>query len=108
MEDVDAELAQLGADRLAEAAEGELARAVLGRLRHAAPGEDRTDVGDARRNELAWSGRRGVPPEKVADRIVHGIERRQNEVAILWEDWWIVKGARAVPWLFDWALKRHG
>ncbi len=78
---------------------------------HASPSTIATDFRDnlvERRNELAWSGRRGVAPEKVADRIVQGIERRQNEVAILWEDWWIVRGARLVPWLFDWALRRHG
>lgn len=60
------------------------------------------------RSQLAWAKRRGVSPEKVAERIVHGIERRQNEVAILWEDWWILRGARFVPWLFDRVLLRHG
>lgn len=60
------------------------------------------------RSQLAWAKRRGVTPERVANRIVQGIERRQNEVAILWEDWWFVKGARFVPWVFDRVLRRHG
>lgn len=60
------------------------------------------------RSQLAWAKRRGVTPEKVADRLVYGIDRRQNEVAILWEDWWFVRGARFVPWLFDRVLRRHG
>jgi short-subunit dehydrogenase len=78
---------------------------------HASPSTIATDFREnlvERRNELAWSGRRGVSPEKVANRIVQGIERRQNEVAILWEDWWIARGARFVPWLFDRVLRRHG
>ena len=58
--------------------------------------------------QVLWAKRRGVSPEKVADRLVRGIQRRQNEVAIVWEDWWFVKGARFVPWVFDWVLKRHG
>jgi short-subunit dehydrogenase len=60
------------------------------------------------RSQLPWANRRGVAPERVADRLVQGIERRQNEVAILWEDWWFVRGARFVPWLFDRVLRRHG
>lgn len=52
--------------------------------------------------------RHGVTAEQVARRIVHGIERRRNEVAIAWEDWAIVRATRFVPGVLDWWLKRRG
>lgn len=57
---------------------------------------------------VPWGKRAGVSPERVADRVVRGIERRRNEVAIAWEDWGIVRLTRWVPWVLDLAMKRHG
>ncbi|QDT67973.1 General stress protein 39 [Planctomycetes bacterium MalM25] len=61
-----------------------------------------------RLNTVPWADRPGVSPEKVAQRVLHGVARRRNEVAIVWEDWAIVRAARFTPWLLDWWLKRHG
>lgn len=58
--------------------------------------------------DVPWGRRRGVSPERVADRVVRGIERRRNEVAVVWEDWFVVRLARFAPWLLDAALRRYG
>lgn len=52
--------------------------------------------------------RLGVSPERVAKRIVLGIERGRNEVAITWEDWIIVHASRHVTGVLDWWLRRQG
>lgn len=61
-----------------------------------------------RKTQVPWGNRGGVSPEKVADRIVRGIEKHRNEVAILWEDWAFVRLARFAPWLLDWKLGKYG
>lgn len=61
-----------------------------------------------RAEQVPWGNRGGVSPERVADRVVRGIERRQKEVAILWEDWLFVRLARFAPWVLDWKLGRYG
>ncbi len=57
---------------------------------------------------VPWGNRPGVTPERVAERVVRGVERRRNEVAIAWEDWAVVRLTRWVPWVLDLAMKRHG
>lgn len=61
-----------------------------------------------RKTQVPWGNREGVSPERVAERVVHGIERRRKEVAIRWEDWAFVRLARFTPWLLDWKLGRYG
>lgn len=61
-----------------------------------------------RTTQVPWGNRGGVSPERVAERVVRGIERRRNEVAIRWEDWAFVRLARFTPWLLDWKLGKHG
>lgn len=61
-----------------------------------------------RAEQVPWGNRAGVSPERVADRIFRGVERRRNEVAILWEDWAFVRLARFAPWILDWKLGKHG
>lgn len=78
---------------------------------HASPSTIQTEFREhlvERRQNVPWSGRRGVSPERVAERVVWGIGRRKNEVAITWEDWAIVRAARFAPWLVDRAVRRYG
>lgn len=60
------------------------------------------------RGPLAWSGRRGVSPERVAERIVSGVQRRQSEVAITWEDWAYVRLTRFAPGVLERVMLRYG
>ncbi|TWT96194.1 putative oxidoreductase SadH [Botrimarina colliarenosi] len=95
---------------LCEAVRPEMARLGIHVL-HASPSTIASEFREhliERREHVPWGERRGVTPEKVAARVVWGVERRKNEVAIAWEDWAIVRGARYAPWLFDWLLSRHG
>ncbi|MEQ8848556.1 SDR family NAD(P)-dependent oxidoreductase [Botrimarina sp.] len=78
---------------------------------HASPSTIRTEFREhliERKESVPWGGRGGVSPDRVARRVVHGIRRGRNEVAIVWEDWAIVRAARAAPWLLDRALRRYG
>ena len=47
-----------------------------------------------------------VPAAKVADRIVSAIARGERDVYISWKDRVFVWGARSLPGLFEWAMKR--
>lgn len=76
---------------------------------HASPSTINTgfrDHGLEAAEDSPWPKRRGVSPERVARRIVRGIERRRNEVSITWEDWAVVRLARFAPWVLDRALRR--
>lgn len=78
---------------------------------HASPS---TIASDFRRHRVEaaadspWPAREGVSPERVAQRIVRGVERRSDEVAITWEDWAIVRAARYLPRVLNLLLKKYG
>lgn len=61
-----------------------------------------------RAEQVPWGNGSGATPERVAERITRGIERRRNEVAIDWKDWAFVRLARFAPWLLDWKLGQYG
>ena len=93
-----------------EAIRPELARLGVHVL-HASPSTIASDFREnlvERLNTVPWANRPGVSPEKVAQRVLNGVARGRSEVAIVWEDWWVVRASRIAPWLLDWWLKRHG
>lgn len=78
---------------------------------HASPATIDTDFFDHlvdKRGDLPWRKRRGYPADFVANRIVRGIARRRDEVAIGWSDLAFVRISRHAPWLLDWVMKRYG
>jgi short-subunit dehydrogenase len=70
------------------------------------PGLTATEFAQARLGQTRSNrfGLKGVPPEKVAKKIVRAIERNRQEVYVTWVDWAFTHANRLFPRTLDYML----
>jgi len=72
------------------------------------PGLTQTEFGLVRLGKKGVNrfGLKGIPPERVAKKIVQAMQNGNNEVYVTWYDWLFVQLNRHFPRTFDWIAAR--
>lgn len=72
------------------------------------PGLTETEFGMVRLGEKGTNrfGLKGVPPERVAKKILQAIRNGYKEVYVTWYDWFFVQLNRHFPRITDWLVSR--
>ena len=92
-----------------EAVRPELAQEGIDLLQ-VSPGTVETDFFEhlIAKSEMPWGKQRGIPAEKVAQQIVHALERRKREIYPNWRGRVLVLLNRFFPALIDRVMRRYG